>query len=622
MVEWEKTKIRDITDNIVSGGTPSTFVSEYWNGNIPWMNSSELHLKRVYSVAGRITKNGMSDSATSLIPKECVLIGLAGQGKTRGTVAINYFPLCTNQSIAAIFPTPKKFVAEYLYQYLDSKYTELRELSTGDGGRGGLNLRIIGDFEILLPPLQEQRRIAAVLSDTDALITALEKLIAKKRNIKQGAMQEMLTGKRRLPGFSEEWVERTINYYGDFTSGNGFPLIYQGEKAGDYPFFKVSDFNNYENEHLLSTANNYISRTVANTLNCNIITSNSIVFAKIGAAIFLERKRQNKSDCCIDNNMMAFTVNSEGDNKYLLYLFQTIKFGDIVTATALPSLSGKQIGMITKKFPPTLAEQTAIAQILSDMDAEIDALTAKLAKLKHIKQGMMSELLTGRIRLAEQEAEVVPVAKIIELPKQESVTEKPHHGYNEGYEDAVILVALVNLFGTEQHPFTAFDCQKFPYLFHRHLEGVAKGYKKFPGGPYNPSLKFRTARPIALKKNYVRECVSKYKGLIISENAQEALGYFAKWYGDEPLKWLEQFRKIPGRKNELELLTTTDKAMVELRNVGKSITLQAVKDLIKKSPAWKDKLKRPIFSDENIIRAINWSNDLFGQALLQGDNLP
>jgi type I restriction enzyme S subunit len=478
----------------------------------------------------------------------------------------------------------------------------------------------ICDVELFLPPLPEQRRIAAVLSDTDALIAALEKLIAKKRNIKQGAMQELLTGKRRLTGFSGKWVERPLEDFFILTKGKGLskertsPLgnnncILYGELFTTYKEVIQNVVNRTnETEGTLSKIGD-ILMPLSTTTKGNDLA--------IASALMLD-------DVLLGGDIAIFRPYVDVDSRYFSYRIclmhnEIIQYTQGITIIHLrPHEFHKSLFIV----PPTKEEQTIIAEIIIDMDTEINTLTAKLTKFKHIKQGMMSELLTGRIRLTEQETEIAPMAKKIELPKQESVTEKPHHGYNEGYEDAVILVALVNLFGTEQHPFTAFDCQKFPYLFHRHLEGVAKGYKKFPGGPYNPSLKYRTARPIALKKNYVRECVSKYKGLVISENAQEALGYFAKWYGDEPLKWLEQFRKIPGRKNELELLTTTDKAMVELRNVGKSITLQAVKDLIKKSPAWKDKLKRPIFSDENIIRAINWSNDLFGQALLQGDNLP
>jgi type I restriction enzyme S subunit len=252
---------------------------------------------------------------------------------------------------------------------------------------------------------------------------------------------------------------------------------------------------------------------------------------------------------------------------------------------------------------PLPEEQSAIAAVLSDMDAETEVLTAKLNKAKFIKQGMMQELLTGRIRLVKPETTAIPVTKVVE---------KNRHGYSEGYKDAVILVALVNSFGTEQHPFTAFDCQKFPYLFHRYIEGVTKGYKKFAAGPYNPSLKYRTARPIALGKKYIREHTSLYKGFVTDENAEEALGYFEKWYSEEPIKWLEQFRYIKNRKNELELLTTVDMAVVELRAGKKPVIMSAVKEIIKNSAEWKAKLKREIFSDENITRAIAWSIELFG----------
>ncbi|HOG73250.1 MAG TPA: restriction endonuclease subunit S, partial [Tenuifilaceae bacterium] len=186
--DWEVKAIGKYTD-VTSGGTPSTLIREYWDGPIRWMNSGELNLKIVYEVENRITELGLNESATKLVPKNCVLIGLAGQGKTRGTVAINKVELCTNQSIAAILPSDEVFY-EYLYYNLDSRYFELRGLSTGDGGRGGLNLTIIKNLLIPLPPTKaEQTAIATALSDADALINSLEKLIAKKRNIKQGAMQ-------------------------------------------------------------------------------------------------------------------------------------------------------------------------------------------------------------------------------------------------------------------------------------------------------------------------------------------------------------------------------------------------------------------------------------------------
>ncbi len=194
--KWEVKKIGEIT-RTTAGGTPSTLIDSYWGGEIKWMSSGELHLKRVYDVEGRITEEGLKNSSTSIIPPKCVLIGLAGQGKTRGTVAMNMVELCTNQSIAAILPS-NTFAPEYLYFNFDSRYDELRSISTGDGGRGGLNLTLINKMDVPLPSLPEQTAIAEILSDMDAEIAALEARHEKTSLLKQGMMQELLTGKIRL----------------------------------------------------------------------------------------------------------------------------------------------------------------------------------------------------------------------------------------------------------------------------------------------------------------------------------------------------------------------------------------------------------------------------------------
>ena len=194
--EWEEKTLGSFT-SCTAGGTPSTQLSDYWGGSIPWMNSGELNLKIVHDVTGRITELGLKNSSTKMIPSHCILIGLAGQGKTRGTVATNTIPLCTNQSIAAIYPNDQ-YCGDYLYYNLDSRYKELREQSTGDGGRGGLNLTIIKNLVIPFPSLKKQTRIATILSDMDSEITALETKLTKAQQIKQGMMSELLTGKTRL----------------------------------------------------------------------------------------------------------------------------------------------------------------------------------------------------------------------------------------------------------------------------------------------------------------------------------------------------------------------------------------------------------------------------------------
>ncbi|WP_066684534.1 restriction endonuclease subunit S [Christensenella intestinihominis] len=189
---YKKVKIGNITE-VCTGATPSTKVQDYWGGDIRWMSSGELNYKRVYEVERRISERGLSNSGTKLLPEKCVLVGLAGQGKTRGTVAVNYVPLCTNQSIAAILPS-KDFDTEYLFWNLENRYTELRILSSGDGARGGLNLNIIKNIVVYLPPLEEQQQIADILSSSARKLDLLEQELAQWQQKKKALMQLLLTG--------------------------------------------------------------------------------------------------------------------------------------------------------------------------------------------------------------------------------------------------------------------------------------------------------------------------------------------------------------------------------------------------------------------------------------------
>ncbi|MEZ4542027.1 MAG: restriction endonuclease subunit S [Chloroflexota bacterium] len=203
-----KTTIGAIS-NVVAGGTPSTKVREYWqNGTIPWMRSGEVNLRRIYDVEGRITELGLGNSNATLIPQDSILVALAGQGKTRGTVAINKISLTTNQSVAAIIPDKEIVDIEYLFFDLDRRYNELRRLSTGDGGRGGLNISLIQSISLLLPPLPEQRKIAEILGTWDEAIRLTADLIAAKQQRKKGLMQRLLTGEVRFPGFGPERGKR------------------------------------------------------------------------------------------------------------------------------------------------------------------------------------------------------------------------------------------------------------------------------------------------------------------------------------------------------------------------------------------------------------------------------
>lgn len=133
---------------LVTGATPSKKNLAFWdNGTIPWMTSGEVNLKHIYSTENKITPLGYQKSSTTMIPVHSVVIALAGQGKTRGKVAINEIELCTNQSLCSLI-CGKDIDYRFLYHYLDGKYEDLRTISNGDGSRGGLSLKILNIYRI------------------------------------------------------------------------------------------------------------------------------------------------------------------------------------------------------------------------------------------------------------------------------------------------------------------------------------------------------------------------------------------------------------------------------------------------------------------------------------------
>lgn len=194
--DWKEVSIGSFTD-CKAGGTPSTSVPAYWGGDIRWMSSGELNLKRVREVSGRITQAGLENSSAQFFPADSVLIGLAGQGKTRGTAAFNLVGLTTNQSIAAILPSARHD-SKFLFYVMETKYKELRDLSDGGGGRGGLNLTIIKDVRVTVPELDEQEKVSEILWSMDDELDALTEQVSKLRMVKEGMMQDLLKGKVRL----------------------------------------------------------------------------------------------------------------------------------------------------------------------------------------------------------------------------------------------------------------------------------------------------------------------------------------------------------------------------------------------------------------------------------------
>jgi type I restriction enzyme S subunit len=266
------------------------------------------------------------------------------------------------------------------------------------------------NFVYPFPPLPEQQAIAEALSDADALIDALEQLLAKKRQIKQGAMQELLTGQKRLPGFAGEWHTKPMGALFDF--GGGFTASRDQLGTEGHCYLHYGDIHT-SNKTYVDVRSEFQE-----------IPKLDVPLKKIGNASLLENGDVVFVDASEDDEgtskhvvvvkpdgvpfisglhtIVAKSKTTELDDLYKRYCFQTpsvkAQFRFFAVGTKVSGISKTNIGKITIAVPP-VEEQTAIAALLSDMDAELAALEAKLAKARDLKQGMMQELLTGRIRL-------------------------------------------------------------------------------------------------------------------------------------------------------------------------------------------------------------------------------
>ncbi len=497
----------------------------------------------------------------------------------------------------------QKITNDFLYYTLkrDDLFRYIDLLSQRSSGQTGVDLIGLKAFLIALPPLQEQQTIASALSDIDRLISSLVKVIDKKKNIRQGAMQKMLSGKKRLNGYSGKWVEKRIDDIAVIISG--------GTPSTSNPQFWNGHIKWCTPTDITSCKTKYINNTEKHITEDGLKNSSACILPK-GALLFCSRAtigevRIANSMITTNQGFKSLVVNIDISNEWLYYWILTHKsvFIEKAIGSTFLEISKKDIQAITI-LVPTREEQDAIAQILSDMDAEIEMLERKLNKYQDIKQGMIKELLTGRIRLVT----TVEEKTAVEINMSEKLKKSKH---TKEFDEAVVISAIVSRFTSEQFPMGAFKRQKLAYLLHRHHENKAEGYEKFAAGPYNYRTKYGGAEKIAQDNKYVKEHIrDKIKGFVAAEYSQQAMEYFDKWYGKEVLSWLEQFRYY--KNEELELLTTVDMAMVELRQDKKAVSVSTVKSIIQSSDEWKPKLSRTVFLDINIKRAIESSNRLFG----------
>ena len=246
-----------------------------------------------------------------------------------------------------------------------------------------------------VPPVPEQRAIAAALSDVDALLGGLERLIAKKRDLKQAAMQQLLTGQTRLPGFSGEWEVKRLGELAEMGSG-GTPLSsVAAYYDGDIPWVSISDMTN-GGKIIDGTERNLTALGFANSA-AQMFPAGTVLYAMYAS---LGECSVAGRPLCTSQAILGIQTKSKLDAEFLYYYLMSLKT-IVKTLGQQGTQSNLNKGMVQdfRLSLPSVAEQTAIAAVLSDFDAEITALEARRDKTRDLKQAMMQELLSGRIRL-------------------------------------------------------------------------------------------------------------------------------------------------------------------------------------------------------------------------------
>jgi type I restriction enzyme S subunit len=402
--DWEIKSISDLNFDISDGNYSSKYpkASDFRIIGIPFIRANNIrNMKVVDDELRYISEEQHSELLKGHLKKNDILITTRGEIGQIALVPDRHIGSNINAQLVRINVDKLKYDHRYIAFILafDSTQKQFDNLQTGSA----LKQLPVGKFTSLklpLPPTKaEQQAIAEALSDVDGLISALDALIAKKRAIKQGAMQELLTGQRRLPGFAGEWAVRKLGECLLTTPEYGInaPAVPYSDTLPIYlRITDITDDGTFSPEKITSVENVNSGRY--------LLDINDVVFARTGASTG-KTYLHNRKDGIMAFAGFLIRVKTDPSKllaSYLAYYSKTEAYRNWVTVMSMrsgqPGINGNEYSQLPILLP-SIPEQTAIAQILADMDDAIAALVQKRAKTVALKQGMMQALLTGQVRL-------------------------------------------------------------------------------------------------------------------------------------------------------------------------------------------------------------------------------
>ncbi len=378
--EWDSRRLQDMVDCSIPIAYGVLKPGEYVYGGVPLLQIRDvihghIDVDRLHRISRQLDRQY---SRTRLVGGE-IVVSLVG---TIGRVALIPMTLAggnLHRNLARVHVS-QAHDRTFVFYFLNSDLAQAAiKLTTFGSTQALLNLGDLRGLKCVVPPLPEQRAIAAALSDVDALLGGLDRIIAKKRDLKQAAMQQLLTGQTRLPGFHGEWEVKRLADVADFCAG---AYLAQGEYSdGEY---EVQGAGSVMGHHDVPNFPKAVS-----------------VVGRVGT---VGRPRFMPNGCWVNNNAAAIVAREHcGTPEFVHLLLLTVDWSKATSVTAQPFLVVPALlGM--EFWVPEAAEQRAISTILSDMDAELSALEARRDKTRDLKQAMMQDLLTGKTRLVKPEA--------------------------------------------------------------------------------------------------------------------------------------------------------------------------------------------------------------------------
>lgn len=386
-VDWEVITAIELSLRIMVGIViqPAKY---YVNTGVPALRSANIRAKGIVGDdLVYISQEANKLLAKSQLRKNDVLTVRTGYP---GTSAVVTHDFISCNCIDLLITRPSEKVNPYYLTYWINSPKGKDQVLKNQGGLAQQHFNV-GDMRnllVALPSKAEQEAIAEALGDADAWIESLEKLIAKKRNLKQAAMQQLLTGQARLPGFEGEWVERRLGEIAEIEMGQSPSSAFYNSKGYGMPL--VQGNADIKNRRVIQRI--YTTQVTKRGLAGDILMSVRAPVGEVARATF---------DICLGRGVCAIRFNNNFLYHYLIYLEPS--WGMHSKGSTFDSINSTDVRALAI-YMPKPDEQTAIAKVLSDMDAEIEALEAKLKKARQIKEGMMAELLTGKTRLVEPKA--------------------------------------------------------------------------------------------------------------------------------------------------------------------------------------------------------------------------